>query len=98
MATTPNPNDEYDFGFSLVSEEELKKQEEHLKKEAEQQSQAIQIITSDYKNKIDNLMAAIIPFLENLAKDKEKQYIYWPQRTEKINIFIKHLNKIVDNS
>ena len=80
-------NKEYDFGFSLVSEEELKAHEEHLIKRAENESQKLNMIKD-----------MIMPLLLNLSKDPNKEYIYWPNRKDKIDQFIKKLNSIVDNN
>lgn len=78
--------DEYDFGFSLVSEEELKEHEETLIKRAATESE-----------KLNNLRDMIMPLLKNLAKDPNKEYIYWPNRKDKIEEFIKRMNNIVDS-
>ena len=39
-----------------------------------------------------------MPLLHNLAANPEKEYIYWPGRTEKVKAFIDKVNKIVDNA
>ena len=45
-------------------------------------------------NKLDNF---IRPLLENLAKDSDKDYIYWPKRVEIINKKIEELDLIQKN-
>tara|TARA_B100000424_G_scaffold31142_2_gene21170 strand:+ start:94 stop:477 length:384 start_codon:yes stop_codon:yes gene_type:complete len=40
-----------------------------------------------------NLEKMIIPLLKNLMKNPEKEYIYWPNRTEKIQ---KQIDKILE--
>ena len=40
-----------------------------------------------------NLEKMIIPLLKNLMKNPEKEYIYWPKRTEKIQ---KQIDKILE--
>ena len=75
--------DEYDFGFSLVSEEELKKHEEHLT-----------VQTQIISNKLELIQSMIMPLLNNLKQDPEKEYIYWPNRQEKIEEFILKVKKI----
>ena len=79
--------DEYDFGFSLVSEEELKKHEEHLT-----------VQTQIISNKLELIQSMIMPLLNNLKQDPEKEYIYWPNRKDKIDDFIKKLNAIVKSN
>jgi hypothetical protein len=38
----------------------------------------------------------IMPLLNNLKKNPEKDIIHWPNRAEKIDAFIKKMNKLVD--
>ena len=85
-------NESDDFGFSLVSESELKAHEEQLKQIVEQQSQT----TAEVKDKLHGLRDMIMPLLNNLAKDPEKTYILWPDRSSKIKAFIKKVNDYVD--
>ena len=80
-------NETDDFGFSLVSETELKAYEEILKERLEQTSSAVVQTEQEYKNKIDGLMAMIMPLLNNLSQDPQKEYILWPKRVEKIEAF-----------
>ena len=78
-----------DFGFSLVSESELKAHEEQLKKVVEQQS-------AEAQDKLHGLRNMIMPLLLNLSKDPSKEYILWPDRAAKIQTFIKKINSFVD--
>lgn len=43
------------------------------------------------KSKTAELLDAVMPFLDNLAKNPEKDHIKWPNRVEKINAFKKKL-------
>jgi hypothetical protein len=88
--------DEYDFGFSLVSESELKVHEEQLKKEVEEQSKVVAQTSKEMKDKLHTLRDMIMPLLNNLAKDPKKEYILWPDRSAKIQAFIKKINSFVD--
>lgn len=91
--------DNDDFGFSLVSEAELKVHEEMLKRQVEEQSKVVDEIAqtaANMENKLDGLRAMIMPLLNNLQKDPEKTYIFWPERSVKIQAFIKKVNKYVD--
>ena len=85
-----------DFGFSLVSEAELKKHEEMLKKKVEEQSKVVAKATTEAQIKLETLRDMIMPLLNNLAKDPEKEYILWPNRAEKIAAFIEKVNTFVD--
>jgi hypothetical protein len=38
-----------------------------------------------------------MPLLLNLAKDDEKEYIYWPERTKKMKAFIDKVDKLVND-
>jgi hypothetical protein len=85
-----------DFGFSLVSEAELKKHEEMLKKKVEEQSKIVVKTALDNQAKLQELRDMIMPLLNNLAADPDKEYILWPKRAEKIQAFIKKVNDFVD--
>lgn len=77
---------ENDFGFSIVSEEELRTHEEELK---------LQVLNEN--KRLIKLRDMIMPLLKNLCENEEKEYIYWPNRKEKIEKFIENINKIVDS-
>lgn len=88
---------EDDFGFSLLSEDELRKREEDAAAQAaiytaetikQEVQQELNKTTEYYKNRLNELYNAIMPLLVNLAKDDSKAYIYWPNRQEKIQKFI----------
>ena len=38
----------------------------------------------EYQDKIIEIKKLILPLLQNLMKNEEKEYIYWPNRTEKL--------------
>jgi hypothetical protein len=88
-------NFEDDFGFSLVSEQELKKHEEFLKKKVEEQSKVVVDTANQLTDKLHGLRNMIMPLLNNLAKDPGKEYILWPDRAEKIKAFIKKIDEYV---
>ena len=88
-----------DFGFSLVSETELKAHEEMLKKKVEEQNKVVQQTAqtaTEIQNKLEGLRDMIMPLLINLQKDPDKTYIFWPDRAAKIQAFIKKVNTYVD--
>jgi hypothetical protein len=49
------------------------------------------------QEKLDKLYNAIIPLLNNLKKNPEKEYILWPDRLAKVEAFETHLQKIYSN-
>ena len=85
-----------DFGFSLVSEQELKAHEEMLKKKVEEQSYAFNKTATEAQTKLETLRDMITPLLVNLSKDPKKEYILWPDRAVKIQAFIKKVNAFVE--
>jgi len=89
--------DSNDFGFSAVSEEDLKAMERKLQEEVTSKQQALIEVEETYKGKLEQLYKMVMPLLVNLAKDDSKEYIYWPNRTEKMNEFISKVKKIVNN-
>lgn len=90
-------NTDDDFGFSAVSEDELKSLEKQLKQEVTQKETALAQIEESYKGKLEQLYKTIMPLLKNLAKDSDKEYIYWPERTQKMQQFIKKIDAIVND-
>jgi len=74
--------DIFDFGFTAVNEEELKSVQQNADRanDAEQGMQTTQ-------EKLDNLYNAVQPLLNNLKANPEKDYIYWPNRTVKVEQF-----------
>jgi hypothetical protein len=41
------------------------------------------------------LYNAILPLLSNLKKNPEKDYIHWPNRTDKVEAFEDMISKII---
>lgn len=84
--------DDFDFGFSLVDENEL---------EVVQQAQAVISTTkteaSVTQEKIDKLFNMVMPLLNNLSKNPEKEYIFWPNRIEKIEAFRDKLRQVYES-
>jgi len=80
----------FDFGFSAVDESEL---ESFQKATAE--AEEASATASTYEEKLNNLYNAIIPLLSNLKKNPEKDYIYWPNRLERVEKFEDHISAII---
>jgi len=72
-----------DFGFTAMDADELASVDTKI---VEKTTTATEVI-----NKLDDF---IRPLLENLAKDSDKEYIYWPNRIEIINKKIAELDEI----
>lgn len=87
--------EDIDFGFSAVSEAELKVIEKQLLEEVEKKADEIDQLEKTYKEKLNKLYKMIIPLLNNLAKDPDKEYILWPNRVKKIEEFRKKIDKLV---
>ena len=80
-------NIEYnDFGFTAMDADEL----------ASVDTKIVETTTTA-KAVIDKLDNFIRPLLENLAKDSDKDYIYWPNRVDIINKKLRELDEIQKN-
>ena len=90
-----NDNDDFDFGFSAVSEEELKALEKKLQQEVTTKSQELAQVAQSYEEKLNAMYKMIMPLLKNLAKDDKKEYIYWPGRAAKMQEFIKKIDALM---
>ena len=82
-------DDLFDFGFTLVDENEL----EAVQK-AQETVSSVTASTSETQEKLDSLFNAIQPLLNNLKQNPEKEYILWPNRLEKIEQFEDHIQKL----
>ena len=85
-----NSNELFDFGFTLVDENELEAVQKASSKIESTSSKA-----EDLEDKLNNLYNAILPLLSNLKKNPEKEYILWPNRTGKIEEFEDHISQII---
>jgi hypothetical protein len=72
----------FDFGFTAVDEHELDAVKE-----------VSQTATST-EERLNALYNAIVPLLNNLKQNPEKDYILWPDRLAKVEAFEDHLQKI----
>jgi hypothetical protein len=75
----------FDFGFTLVDEDEL----DSAKAVASSSASA-----SATQDRLDNLYNAITPLLNNLKANPEKEYIKWPNRVDKVEAFEGQILKI----
>lgn len=79
----------FDFGFTLVDENELE-----AVQQATAQVQSVSSSVSETQEKLDKLYNAVQPLLNNLKQNPEKEYILWPNRLEKIEQFEDHIQAI----
>jgi len=77
-------DDIFDFGFTAVDEHEL----EAVQKTADK--------ANNTEDKLNKLYNSILPLLSNLKANPEKDYIYWPNRTAKVEEFEDRLRKIME--
>jgi len=74
-------DEDFDFGFTTVSEDIF--------------TQA-QLTAEESQAKAEAMYKLILPLLNNLAKDADKNaYIHWPNRKEKIEAFKKKLQSLL---
>ena len=83
-------DDFFDFGFTAVDESEL----EAVQKLSNEAS-TVAASAEENEEKLNKLYNAILPLLSNLKANPEKDYIYWPNRTEKVEAFEDHIAGII---
>ena len=88
--------DLFDFGFTAVDENELEAVQKEQQKAATIGTEAAKAAESARINQkqLDDLYNAIVPLLNNLKKNPQKEYILWPNRLKKVEEFETHLQKI----
>jgi len=82
-------DDFFDFGFTAVDEDELQSVQDAQKAVGD-----VAVEAKTAQEKLDKLYNAIVPLLNNLKKNPEKDYILWPNRLEKVEAFEDHLQGI----
>lgn len=82
--------DQFDFGFTAVDEDELEVVQKQTQKLESTAGKAEEV-----EEKLNSLYNAILPLLSNLKANPEKDYIYWPKRTEKVEAFEDLISGIV---
>jgi len=79
-------DDFFDFGFTAVDESELQAVQDAQKAVGD-----VSTTANVTQEKLDNLYNAIVPLLNNLKKNPEKEYILWPNRIHKVEEFEAYL-------
>jgi len=82
-------DDFFDFGFTAVDEDELQSVQDAQKAVGD-----VAVEAKTAQEKLDKLYNAVVPLLNNLKKNPEKDYILWPNRLEKVEAFEDHLQGI----
>jgi len=82
-------SDDFDFGFTAVDENEL----DAVKKKQDVIDQ-LDVGQNATQDKLDKMYNAIVPLLNNLKLNPEKEYILWPNRLEKVEQFETMLQRI----
>lgn len=91
--------EDFDFGFSIVNEEELDVVQS-IKQEIASSSSTLEEWKSqaeEWQEKAMAIYKSVLPLLNNLCAEKDKSYIYWPDRDDKIEQFKLRLNKILNS-
>jgi hypothetical protein len=98
MSKTNIELDNFDFGFSAVDESELNSIKELEAKTQSLEKQALQNekLGAAVNEKLKKMYNMIVPLLDNLAKDPDKSYIYWPDRQKKISQFKQKLREVIE--
>jgi Tfp pilus assembly protein PilX len=73
---------DFDFGFTAMDEGEL-----DVVQKASTAAETATATATSWEEKCNALYNAYKPLLNNLAKNPEKDYIYWPNRLDKLESF-----------
>ena len=84
-------DDIFDFGFTTVTEDELK-----TVQESQDEVTSLEAQVKELDMRLTTLYNAVIPLLNNLRANPDKDYIYWPNREAKIDAFETKLSLIVN--
>ena len=80
---------DFDFGFSAVNEDELE-----ILQDTKSELETTYLTAEALNDRLNKLYNMIMPLLNNLAKNPEKDYIYWPNRLEKIEEFRDKIDEV----
>ena len=85
-------SDIFDFGFTAVTEDELE-----AVRVSQTSAQDAEQLASTSQAQLEKLYNAIQPLLNNLKANPEKDYIYWPNRLNKVEQFENFIQEIYKN-
>jgi hypothetical protein len=83
---------DFDFGFTAVTEDELDSVQQ-----ASTAAKTASETADSWEAKCADLYNTFKPLLNNLAKNPEKDYIYWPTRMGKLEEFSDLIDKIYNS-
>jgi hypothetical protein len=86
-------DESFDFGFSIVDEGELE-----VLQEAQDTITTVSAEAATLEDRLNKLYNMMMPLLNNLAKNPDKNYIFWPNRLAKIEQFRDQLDKVYQGS
>ena len=90
-------DESFDFGFTAVSEDELKQLEKEYQSKAVQATKQAESLSVTAVDSLHGLRNMVVPLLQNLMKDPEKSYIFWPNRVVKIKDFMSKIDSFVES-
>tara|TARA_B100000902_G_C26712553_1_gene622617 strand:- start:259 stop:522 length:264 start_codon:yes stop_codon:yes gene_type:complete len=85
-------SDIFDFGFTAVTEDELE-----AVRVSQTSAQDAEQLANTSQAQLEKLYNAIQPLLNNLKANPEKDYIYWPNRLNKVEQFENFIQEIYKN-
>ena len=88
---------DFDFGFSAVTEDELKQYEKQQIEKLSQHAQSTAVEATTYKEKLETMYKLVLPLIVNLSKDPQKEYILWPGRDKKLAEFKSKLDSLMND-
>ena len=80
----------FDFGFTAVDADELE-----VVQQAKEQVETTSASAQQNAAKAQLIYDAVVQLLNNLKANPEKDYIYWPNRYEKLDAFADKLHQIL---
>ena len=82
---------DFDFGFTAVDADELE-----VVRDAKSQTEQLTSSVEDLSERAELMYKAVVPLINNLKANPEKDYIYWPDRYEKLDAFADKLYQIMN--
>lgn len=82
-------DDTFDWGFTAITVEEL-----DVIQETNAALEKSDAESSELQERLNKMYNAIQPLLNNLKADPSKEYLWWPNRMEKIEAFSDFLDAV----
>lgn len=81
---------DFDFGFTAIDIDELDEV-----REAKEVAETTSVTAQSNAVKAQLIYDAVLPLLKNLKANPEKDYIYWPDRSSRLDAFAEKLKSIL---